>query len=323
MNEDGKEYDEKEYIDIQQKFRLAPLEKIRKIALNLGVDSKNKFGETLLMQAAAVGREDIVDMLISLECDVNVVNEDGLSALFYAARDGNSIIIKKLIDSSISKDYYGRTPLMFARSVEAFRTLIKKFDINEKDGEGNTLLHYWVNEDREIFRFLLNNGAEPNITDNDGNTPLMFVDNYEQAVQLIEKGANLNIKNKSGDTPFLNFSKYEKGLCWRLLNDGYFMEANFDEKDTEGHTVLMNAIENPFLVESLLEMRILDINKQDMFGNTALIYSVIKGDTKSYQLLLSYGAREDIINNEGKMAIDYQTTIEDQEYQSRQTTSDE
>ena len=52
-------------------------------------------------------------------------------------------------------------------------TLYQKKLLNEQDSSGRTALHYCVlNEQDKTLSLLLLNGADPNITDGQGNTPL-------------------------------------------------------------------------------------------------------------------------------------------------------
>jgi ankyrin repeat protein len=55
-----------------------------------------------------------------------------------------------------------------------------------------------------VTRELLLAGADPNVQDPDGNTPLHISREKELTDLLLEYGANPNIRNKAGELPDLN-----------------------------------------------------------------------------------------------------------------------
>lgn len=84
----------------------------------------------------------------------------------------------------------------------------KGFDApNIKDGKGNTLLMLAsYNEQLEMTRVLLENGADPQIANDMGQIPLAgaaFKGNLEMAKLLIENGANVNAQMPDGKTPLM------------------------------------------------------------------------------------------------------------------------
>ena len=76
-------------------------------------------------------------------------------------------------------------------------------DVNARDCEGRTLLHYAArNPYKEAAESLLSNGADINARDNMGCTPLMmaatFNSNAAIAELLLEKGADLYAQDNQG-----------------------------------------------------------------------------------------------------------------------------
>jgi hypothetical protein len=88
---------------------------------------------------------------------------------------------------------------------ECFK-IIKNYDINTCDEEGNTLLALaCMNREFEIVKYLLKNGANPNCINSDKNTPLHYAlanHDYPIADLLIQNGANDYLENKDGETPW-------------------------------------------------------------------------------------------------------------------------
>ena len=75
--------------------------------------------------------------------------------------------------------------------------VLSQKDVNARDKDGRTLLHYAANKGYlEIVRLLLEKGANINVQDNDGRTPLHEAMSYHAlgvARFLVENGANVNL----------------------------------------------------------------------------------------------------------------------------------
>ena len=82
-------------------------------------------------------------------------------------------------------------------------------DVNKEDKDGNTpLIEAVMGNNESIIRFLIENGADVNKENRKGNTPLIETcDNYkdnENIIRLlIENGADVNKEGKNGDTPLI------------------------------------------------------------------------------------------------------------------------
>jgi len=108
-------------------------------------------------------------------------------------------------------------------------------DVNAKDHDGRTPLHYVWN--RDIAELLIAKGADVSVKDKYGTTPLHLAGNKEIAALLIAKGANVNAKNNGGMTP-LHYA-YDKNMAELLIAQGLDVNA----KDKGGKTPLQIAIE--------------------------------------------------------------------------------
>ncbi|WCM26516.1 ankyrin repeat domain-containing protein [Sphingomonas sp. QA11] len=90
-------------------------------------------------------------------------------------------------------------------------------------GEG--ALHIVVKRgDGTYLRYLLAQGADPNIKDDKGNTPLLVAAGLGQIdlmQVLIEKNANVNLANSSGETPLIRaVQRRDLGMARTLLAAG-------------------------------------------------------------------------------------------------------
>ena len=79
-------------------------------------------------------------------------------------------------------------------------------NINERERKaGWSLLHYAIYYNQiDAVKFLIEKGANVNITDAQGYTPLLFALHYinkDIINVLVDSGANMNILNKEGYTP--------------------------------------------------------------------------------------------------------------------------
>ncbi|WP_422137647.1 ankyrin repeat domain-containing protein [Endozoicomonas sp. ALC020] len=187
----------------------------------------NNDGFTPLYLAAVTGAQDAIRVLLDWK---SAFSQDELSALFHiAANFNNESLIKDLlsrglhyglkfyqpcmpdtIDQFCVQTQSGLTVLheaVLANSYSVVRFLlrVRLIEINAKDDQGNTSLHYAIqNNDIKMIAILLSKGADINIMNRLGYTPLHFavqLENQEAIKLLIQKCANLNIRDNKGQTP--------------------------------------------------------------------------------------------------------------------------
>lgn len=104
--------------------------------------------------------------------------------------------------------------------------------VDSKDGEGNTGLIIAINRsDEQWTGFLLNKGADPNVSGKGGDTPLISASRvgFQNAVEwLIALGARVDTSNRMGETPLIiAVQQRETPIVRLLLNAG----ANPDKTD--------------------------------------------------------------------------------------------
>ena len=86
-------------------------------------------------------------------------------------------------------------------------------DLNIRDFLGKSPLHYVSSLD--AAKLLIDGGADINILDNNNRTPLFEVDDPNIAIFLIDRGASFNLKDKDSFTPlhlWVNHPKVAKHL---------------------------------------------------------------------------------------------------------------
>lgn len=129
--------------------------------------------------------------------------------------------------------------------------------INAKDrSSGDGALHIVVRQgDSTWLRFLIQKGANPNIQDGRGNTPMMIATEigFLEGVQiLIRYGANVNLANASGETPLIRAVQLRKVELVRILLEG---GADPDKTDNvAGHSARDYAKSDPRMPASIVKL---------------------------------------------------------------------
>ena len=149
---------------------------------------------TALHLACELGKEKCVQILVSEGANLLVRAQDGLTPLHLACKGGYHTFISSLITEETVKayDYYKYwTPLHYAcgyHNFECARMIVvgfsklllpihAEFEVpfnSLRDEDGRTILHHaCLRNDIQFVENLLNLGADPNVQDNDGATPIM------------------------------------------------------------------------------------------------------------------------------------------------------
>lgn len=227
-----------------------------------------------LMQAVKDGNVRIVQTLLSDNSTVNARDENGWTALNWAATKGHTQVVKLLIEKGADVDAKdsgnGQTPLWKA-SHEGHTAIVKLLlengaDVNKRNASGETAL--WTASWKghtDVVRLLLERGANANLTQTEtGITPLWIAsqEGYLDIVKLLlENGAGVDVKKKDTGTTAL----------WLASQNGHAEVAKF-------------------LLENGAEVNV----KRSDIGVTALYIASEKGQTEVVKLLLDNGADVDI-----------------------------
>lgn len=129
----------------------------------------------------------------------------------------------------------------------------------------------------EQIKNALQNGANIEARDNDGDTPLLFavrVNNADIVKLLLENHANIETKNNDDLTPLsLAVLRQEPGMVELLLQN----HANIEARDSDGETPLIEAADNGNLeVVKLLLKNGADQDAKNLSGVTALNEAAFK-----------------------------------------------
>lgn len=184
----------------------------------------------------------------------------------------------------------------FAELLFAFKAQVS-INFQNKYGKTPLLLSLNGNFAPKLVQFLLDNGANPNVTDNEGHTPLHiatigFSVHVEYVDILIKAGASVDVRGGAWlATPLLYAAGYEKPeVISRLLQ----AHPDLEISDKFGRTPLIFASQSRKGVAAVNLKLLLDaganVNATDNQGGTALIYAKQHGDQESIDLLLNHGA---------------------------------
>ena len=205
-------------------------------------------------------------------------------------------------------------------------TIIKYIteNINNKNNDGETCLIIMNrnnliseklsnNDFLDIEELLITKRLDINITDNKGNTALIYAIlnkniNYkiDNISILINKYTDLNKYNEEGKTPLIYAiqNNIDYDIINLLINSG----ADVNKEDKDGKTPLIYAIEKN-ISDSIIKLLIdsgADVNKGDNDGNTPLIYAIEKNiRDRIIKLLIDSGADINIRNKKGMTPLFY------------------
>ena len=192
----------------------------------------------------------------------------GMSALHWAAKNGNAEITSELLNAGANIDVtskVGKTPLATA-------------------AESGKL---------EVLKLLVENGGNIESVDQIGGTPLLWAaglsPNSETVAYLIEKGGNINIIDVNGMTPLIWAAGIGQPAVVKLLIDG---GADLDVAEIHSkETALMRAarigkIETlGFLVDAGS-----DLKASNALGHTSLMIAAGAAPLEKVQMLVDAGS---------------------------------
>ena len=179
------------YEDMEEAFiRNDSAAAIELLKRGMDLNTVDRVGNTLLIQAMRSDVPELVDYLLQRRARVNTRNRNGETVLSIAAYTGKFQYVKRLVEVGAEVNFYGWPPLAYAA----------------------------YNGHQEIVDYLLKHGAEINAKTQNGSTALFFAARFghiEVVKLLLKNKADPTVSNENGET----------AVDWALKSDNTDIEA--------------------------------------------------------------------------------------------------
>ncbi|ARF02769.1 SWPV1-195 [Shearwaterpox virus] len=156
---------------------------------------------------------------------------------------------------NVKKSLVSNAKMIYKNGLEIAKILIKHgANINLRDSNGKTPLYNstMIPHMIEMTRVLINNGANVNFIYKDGKTVLynaLDVCQYETIKLLINNGSNVNAQDTYGKSPlYYAIESYNIDIVKLLIKNG----ANINIKDNHDNTPIYSAFGCPKIIKILL-----------------------------------------------------------------------
>eukprot|EP00794_Sanderia_malayensis_P016594 gene16594-18283_t len=247
-----------------------------------------KNGVTSPLQIAChKGYLEIAEMMLRYGADIHYLDNDGDTALHYAAIGSSLELVKLLIRNKAALDLQNKKSLtalhiaVLKGGVEIVRTLAdSNADVNTQDKAGDTPLHHAISQDRtDIVKILLRlPSVHCCVYNKQGFNPLHVaaIKGSDVAVKLmLDKAPELvNIQGKDGLSPLhLAVHQGHEDIVYFMLNEG---NCQLELKTCKGHTAIMLAAMEGYIgIMKLLISHGANVMSEDNDGDT-LLHIVLK-----------------------------------------------
>ena len=277
-----------------------------KILLKAGADPTIADEEGFSCIHAAIDGQcstDILQALIHHGAHIDAARKDGTNAFLRACKTGQSESVRFLVeagaDVSITKPD-GSTCLHIAVKGECCREALQKIfmknliNVNAANKKGETaLLLACLSAQARTVNLLLQEGADPNISDTRGYTSLHAAVygccGNETLQEIINHEVQLDCQDNHGKTALMLACSYRQQDSVRIL-----MKAGFNPyiRDDDGDTCLHAAITggcSKKIIQRIIDHGA-DVNATNKTNQTALTLACIKKDEVAINVLLNASA---------------------------------
>jgi ankyrin repeat protein len=265
----------------------------------------------------AIKNNDIKEIRSLLEqgADPNGHDEDNdnllMWATLYSSGDCMQLLLEKGSDPNAKNDF-GETAIMWCvHDIAKMKLLIQHgADVNVKARSGNTplLVAAVGTANYDAVKLLLDNGADPLAVNNKKENALMRAATFSDTATvslLLNKKIDINALSTDSTTALLNATlNVNSPITIQLLENG----ANPDKICVMRLTALSAAVTyNDLVSVKAILKKAKNINVQDIFGNTVLMWAVYNehDNVEIIQALLDKGAKVNLKAKDGATALSW------------------
>lgn len=293
---------------------------------NIGIsiiDIKDIFGNTALHYAVILNNINIVKKLISFGSDSLITNNEDENVLQIGIKYNRNEILEYLIENSISLNFVSSTGESFLQIAISFQNnyiinliLKKKCFVNNQEKEyGISALHQsLIQNNIKLSRILINIGADINLQDFYGNTPLIYIVNENNSNELIKflisfDNLNYNLTNIDGNTA-LHVALIKKINIDKILLEKIISQTDLTIQNNYGKSCLQLLLENNLFIDyaNTLVKKELNIFINDNNGtNPYKLIEKINKKEKDYIMNIIIDSYYYLLNkNKDRLKIDWE-----------------
>ena len=236
---------------LNRAFKTMDIDKLR-WAIDHGVDV-DTFVQNLRPIALAFnnGRHDFMETLANAGATLDLNSAHDISFAGRVAASGDSLALSVLARHGANlmtkADTLNRSiasHIVAEGKSHLLPIIAEHGDINALDGNLEAPLHYAGNHtDPSMVEYMISRGANPNVTDGNGNTPLHLITDMATVAVLHKNGASLDTMNTCGVPPLAyHLAHGNRESYLYLVNSG----ASLDWQDADGY----NALHYAYLAKS-------------------------------------------------------------------------
>ncbi|KAJ4330291.1 hypothetical protein N0V87_010136 [Didymella glomerata] len=276
--------------------------------------------QTPLTVSAQYGHLEAVQVLLDEpNTEIDLRGRSGRSALSFAAANGHLEIVDALLKRGAFKpddqDNMHWTPLFWAvqgdyASIVQLLLEQPSVDVNQVDKSGRSVLSWAAGEGakRALKILLKQTSVDLNLKDVQGRSPLSWAagNGQREAISILMHKTGVDKSTKDNDMRNAISWACQGGHTDTLRSLLKYDCGGVDDVDIDVWTPLLWSlfVRSPATVEALLSTRRVQIDRQDGYGRTALIWAASYGYLDVVQLLVSWNADLHIKNNGGHTAAD-------------------
>jgi ankyrin repeat protein len=254
---------------------------------SIDLNEPDETGLYLIHYAILFRQKDIVALLISKKCKLDVLDADGYS-IFYQPIKMNYIEIVRIliyfnnivvgIPLLELQDKYLNIPLNYAikfKKIDCIDEILdNKINLNYKDSDGNTVLHQIISIIDDTNIHLIN--------------------------KMIKNRISINLVNKFGQNALhIAIENKNINVCRLLLLHN--IDINVGTIEFQLTPLLLSVILDEYEICKLLLEYNVDINQQDSNGNSVLHHSIDKHSIKFIELFSKVD--NNLVNINGNIAL--------------------